>query len=240
MPLGLSDETHDRALPEMAFSGDICFFSANLFTAGTDTSSSVVEWALSEMLNNPTILKRAHQEMDQVIGRNRRLEESDIPKLPYFRAMCKEALRKHPSTPLNLQRISTQACEVNDFYIPKNTRLSVNIWAIGRDPDIWDNPLDFNPDRFLTEKHAKIDPRGNDFELIPFGAGRRICAGTRMGIVMVEYILGTLVHSFDWKLPPGVDKLNMDEVFGLALQKAVPLAAAVSPRLASSAYGFKD
>ncbi|OAY61292.1 hypothetical protein MANES_01G178000v8 [Manihot esculenta] len=208
----------------------------NLFTAGTDTSSSIIEWALSEMLKNPKILKRTHDEMDQVIGRSRRLEESDIPKLPYLQAICKETFRKHPSTPLNLPRVSTVACEVNGYYIPKNTRLSVNIWAIGRDPEVWENPNDFNPERFFTQKNAKIDPRGNDFELIPFGAGRRICAGTRMGIVLVEYILGTLVHSFDWKLAKGVDELNMDEAFGLALQKAVPLSAMVSPRLAPTAY----
>ncbi|GLT81770.1 hypothetical protein SLE2022_002040 [Rubroshorea leprosula] len=207
----------------------------NLFTAGTDTSSSVIEWAMAEMLLNPNILKRAHDEMDQVIGRNRRLEESDIPKLSYLQAICKETFRKHPSTPLNLPRVSTEACEINGYYIPANTRLSVNIWAIGRDPDVWENPLDFTPERFLTEKNKKIDPRGNDFELIPFGAGRRICAGTRMGIVLVEYILGTLVHSFDWALPAG-EKLNMDEAFGLALQKAVPLSAVVRPRLAPSAY----
>ncbi|XP_057483492.1 flavonoid 3',5'-hydroxylase 2-like [Actinidia eriantha] len=208
----------------------------NLFTAGTDTSSSSIEWALAEMLKNPSILRRAQEEMDQVIGRNRRLEESDLPKLPYLRAICKESFRLHPSTPLNLPRISTEACEVNGYYIPKNTRLSVNIWAIGRDPDFWENPLEFLPDRFLSAKNGKIDPRGNDFELIPFGSGRRICAGARLGIVLVEYILGTLVHSFEWKLPDGAVELNMDEAFGLALQKAVPLAAMVTPRLSPSAY----
>ncbi|XP_044483699.1 flavonoid 3',5'-hydroxylase 2-like [Mangifera indica] len=207
----------------------------NLFTAGTDTSSSIIEWSMAEMLKSPRILKRAQDEMDQVIGRNRRLEESDISKLPYLQAICKESFRKHPSTPLNLPRISTEACVVNGYYIPANTRLSVNIWAIGRDPERWENPLEFTPERFLSKKYAKIDPRGNDFELIPFGAGRRICAGTRMGIVLVEYILGTLVHSFDWELPHGVE-LNMDEAFGLALQKAVPLAAIVYPRLAPNAY----
>nr|BAH98133.1 flavonoid 3',5'-hydroxylase [Rhododendron x pulchrum] len=210
----------------------------NLFTAGTDTSSSVIEWALAEMLLNLQILKRAHQEMDQVIGRSRRLQESDIKNLPYLQAICKESFRKHPSTPLNLPRISSEACEVNGYYIPKNARLSVNIWGIGRDPDVWENPLEFNPERFLTEKNAKIDPRGNDFELIPFGAGRRICAGARMGVVMVEYFLDTLVHSFDWKLPDGMGELNMDESFGLALQKAVPLAAMVTPRLQPSAYAM--
>nr|AIY51702.1 flavonoid 3',5'-hydroxylase [Penstemon neomexicanus] len=208
----------------------------NLFTAGTDTSSSIIEWALSEMMKNPAILNRAHDEMDRVIGRNRRLTESDIPKLPYFQAICKETLRKHPSTPLNLPRISSDACVVNGYYIPKNTRLSVNIWAIGRDPDVWEDPLNFNPDRFMSGKNAKIDPRGNDFELIPFGAGRRICAGTRMGIVLVEYILGTLVHSFEWKCDEGVIEMNMDETFGLALQKAVPLAAMVTPRLPIDCY----
>ena len=188
------------------------------------------------MLKNPSILRRAQEEMDQVIGRNRRLEESDLPKLPYLRAICKESFRLHPSTPLNLPRISTEACEVNGYYIPKNTRLSVNIWAIGRDPEVWENPLEFLPDRFLSAKNIKTDPRGNDFELIPVGSGRRICAGARLGIVLVEYILGTLVHSFEWKLPDGVVELNMDETFGLALQKAVPLAGMVTPRLSPTAY----
>lgn len=101
---------------------------------------------------------------------------------------------------------------------------------------MWEKPLEYNPDRFMSGRNAKIDPRGNDFELIPFGAGRRICAGTRMGIVLVHYILGTLIHSFEWKLPYGVSELNMEESFGLALQKKVPLAVLVSPRLSPDAY----
>ncbi|KAL3718555.1 hypothetical protein ACJRO7_003649 [Eucalyptus globulus] len=208
----------------------------NLFTAGTDTSSSVIEWALAEMLKNPSIFRRAHEEMDRVIGRQRRLRESDLPRLPYLRAICKESFRKHPSTPLNLPRVSAEPCLVNGYYIPGNTRLSVNIWAIGRDPDVWEDPLEFVPERFLSEKHAKVDAHGGSFELMPFGAGRRVCAGARMGVVMVEYILGTLVHSFEWGLPNGVDELNMDETFGLALQKSVPLSALVSPRLLPTAY----
>ncbi|CAL9108104.1 unnamed protein product [Musa textilis] len=207
----------------------------NLFTAGTDTSTGTIEWAMAEMLLNPSILKRAQEEMDRVIGRERRLEESDIPNLLYLQAICKESFRKHPSTPLNLPRISTQACEVNGYYIPKNTKLLVNIWAIGRDPDVWENPLEFNPDRFMTAEGSKMDPRGNDFELIPFGAGRRICAGVRMGVVLVQYMLGSLIHAFDWKLPEGAN-LDMGETFGIALQKTVPVAAMVSPRLAASIY----
>nr|BAB20076.1 flavonoid 3',5'-hydroxylase [Torenia hybrid cultivar] len=206
----------------------------NLFTAGTDTSSSTIEWALSEMLKKGKILKRAQEEMDRVVGRERRLVESDIEKLGYLKAICKETFRKHPSTPLNLPRISSEACVVNGHYIPKGTRLSVNIWAIGRDPEVWEDPLEFNPDRFL---HSKMDPRGNDFELMPFGAGRRICAGTRMGIVLVEYILATLVHSFDWKAADQDNNImNMEEAFGIALQKATPLKALVTPRLPLHCY----
>ncbi|KAL5718181.1 flavonoid 3',5'-hydroxylase [Ranunculus cassubicifolius] len=207
----------------------------NLFSAGTDTSSSTIEWALTEMIKNPNILNNAHKEMDRVIGKSRKLEESDIPNLPYLQAICKETFRKHPSTPLNLPRECREPCQVNGYYIPKGTRLSVNIWAIGRDPNVWENPLEFTPERFLSGKNVNIEPRGNNFELIPFGAGRRICAGSRMGVVLVEYMLGTLVHSFDWKLLDGVE-LNMDEAFGLALQKAVPLSAIATPRLPPSCY----
>ncbi|KAK7316643.1 hypothetical protein RJT34_00258 [Clitoria ternatea] len=207
----------------------------NLFTAGTDTSSNIIEWALAEMLKNPKIMMRAQQEMDQVIGRQRPLVESDLPKLPYLQAICKETYRMHPSTPLGVPRVAREACQVNGYYIPKSTRLNVNIWAIGRDHNVWANPLEFNPERFLSEKNAKIDPNGVDFELIPFGAGRRICAGYRMAVVVIEYILATLVHSFDWKLTNGVE-LNMNETFGLTLQKEVPLSAMVSPRLVLDAY----
>ncbi|KAJ4755264.1 hypothetical protein LUZ62_028136 [Rhynchospora pubera] len=207
----------------------------DLFTAGTDTSSIITEWALTEMIKNPQVLKRAQEEMDEVIGRERRLEESDISNLPYLQAVVKEAMRLHPSTPLSLPHFSYEECEVNGYYVPKNTRLLVNIWAIGRDPDTWEDPLEFKPERFLSGPTAKVDPLGNYFELIPFGAGRRICAGKLAGMVFVQYFLGTLVHSFDWRLPDG-EVLNMNETFGLALPKAVPLKAMATPRLSPSAY----
>ncbi|URD77501.1 Cytochrome P450 [Musa troglodytarum] len=211
-------------------------FIFDMFVAGTDTSSVTIEWALAEMLKNPTILKKAQAEMDQVIGKSRRLEESDIPKLPYLRAICKEALRLHPSTPLGIPHYSFESCEVDGYYIPEKTRLLINIWAIGRDSNVWEDPLEFKPERFLSGKMAHIEPLGNDFELIPFGAGRRICAGMHLGLVFVQYTLGSLVHSFDWKLADDVEELNMEEKFGLVLPKAVPLKTTVSPRLADSAY----
>uniref|UniRef100_A0A453QFH1 Flavonoid 3',5'-hydroxylase n=1 Tax=Aegilops tauschii subsp. strangulata TaxID=200361 RepID=A0A453QFH1_AEGTS len=148
----------------------------DMFTAGTDTSSIIVEWAMAEMINNPSIMGRAQEEMDRVIGLHRRLEESEIANLPYLQA------------------------------------------------------------RSLSGPAAKIDPMGNNFELIPFGAGRRICAGKLAGMVFVQYFLGTLVHAFEWRLPDGEEKVDMAETFGLALPKAVLLKAVVTPRLVPAAY----
>ncbi|URD88906.1 Flavonoid 3'5'-hydroxylase [Musa troglodytarum] len=189
-------------------------FISDMFIAGTDTSSVIIEWALAEMLRNPTILRRAQDEMDGVIGKTRRLEESDIPNLPFLRAISKE---------------------VDGYYIPKDTRLLVNIWAIGRDPNVWEDPLEFKPERFLSGRNAYIEPLGHDFVLIPFGAGRRICVG-HAGLLMVQYVLGTLVHSFNWKLVDDIQVLDMEEKFGLVLPKKVSLKAIVSPRLVGSAY----
>nr|ASU91345.1 Flavonoid 3 5 hydroxylase [Indosasa hispida] len=208
----------------------------DMFTAGTDTSSIIVEWAMVEMIKNPSIMARAQEEMDRVVGHDRRLEESDIPNLPYLQAVCKEAMRLHPSTPLSLPHFSFEECEVDGYYVPGNTRLLINIWAIGRDPSAWEDPLEFRPERFLSGPAAKVDPLGNYFELIPFGAGRRICAGKLAGMVFVQYFLGTLVHAFEWRLPDGEEKLDMAETFGLAMPKAVPLRAVVTPRLVPAAY----
>ncbi|CAN6289343.1 unnamed protein product [Urochloa humidicola] len=210
----------------------------DMFTAGTDTSSIIVEWAMAEMLQNPSVMARAQEELDAVVGRGRRLEESDLPNLPYLQAVCKEAMRLHPSTPLSLPHFSFDACDdAGGYRVPANTRLLINIWAIGRDPAAWEAPLEFRPERFLPGGAAeKVDPLGNFFELIPFGAGRRICAGKLAGMVFVQYFLGTMLHAFEWRLPDGEEKLDMSETFGLALPKAVPLRALVTPRLVPEAY----
>jgi len=208
----------------------------DLFTAGTDTSSSTVEWAMTELIRHPHMMKKCQQELDSVVGRDeRRFKESDIQKLPYLQAVVKETFRLHPSTPLLLPRLAAEACEIEGYYIPKNARLLVNTWGMQRDPNVWERPLEFDPDRFVG---SSLDVRGTDFEAIPFGAGRRICAGVSMGIRMVQLMLASLIHSFDWSLPEGQlpEKLDMAEAYGLTLQKAVPLLAVPSARLPHHLY----
>ncbi|OVA00792.1 Cytochrome P450 [Macleaya cordata] len=212
----------------------------NLFTAGTDTSSSTVEWALAELIRHPKILAQAQQELDSVVGKDRLVSESDLSQLTFLQAIVKETFRLHPSTPLSLPRIADEDCEINGYFIPKKSTLIVNVWAIARDPSIWSDPLRFQPERFLPgSEKAHIDVKGSDFEIIPFGAGRRICAGLSLGLRMVQFMTATLVHAFNWDLPEGqlAEKLNMEEAYGLTLQRASPLMVHPKPRLAAHVYG---
>ncbi|XWS47937.1 hypothetical protein CRYUN_Cryun13aG0028900 [Craigia yunnanensis] len=211
----------------------------NMFTAGTDTTSSTVEWAIAELIRHPKILAQVRKELDSVVGRDRLVSDLDLPHLTYFQAVIKETFRLHPSTPLSLPRMASESCEINGYHIPRGATLLVNVWAIARDPDEWKNPLEFQPERFLPGgERPNADVRGNDFEVIPFGAGRRICAGMSLGLRMVQLLTATLVHAFDWELADGLipEKLNMDEAFGLTLQRAAPLMVHPRSRLSQHAY----
>lgn len=220
--------------------GDGFLYLQNLFTAGTDTSSSTVEWAIAELISHPDLLAQAQQELDKVVGPNRLVTEADLAHLTFLQAIVKETFRLHPSTPLSLPRMATESCEINGYFILKGATLLTNVWAIARDPDAWAEPLEFRPSRFLQGcgEKVNVDVRGNDFELIPFGAGRRICAGMSLGLRMVQLLTASLVHAFDWELPDGqsVEKLNMDEAYGLTLQRASPLLVHPRPRLSPNAY----
>ncbi|CAH2073594.1 unnamed protein product [Thlaspi arvense] len=211
----------------------------NMFTAGTDTSASTVDWAIAELIRHPDAMTRAQEELDSVVGRDRPINESDLSRLPYLQAVIKENFRLHPPTPLSLPHIASESCEINGYHIPKGSTLLTNIWAIARDPEQWSDPLSFRPERFLQGgEKSGVDVKGSDFELIPFGAGRRICAGLSLGLRMIQLLTATLVHGFDWELAGGIppEKLNMEETYGITLQRAVPLVVHPKPRLAPSVY----
>ncbi|KAG6771330.1 hypothetical protein POTOM_022679 [Populus tomentosa] len=123
----------------------------NIFGAGTDTSSIAVEWGLAELINHPITMEKVRQEIDSVVGRSRLVQESDIANLPYLQAVVKETLRLHPTGPL-IVRESLEDCTIAGYRIPAKTRLFVNIWSIGRDPNHWENPLEFRPERFTSEE----------------------------------------------------------------------------------------
>ncbi|XP_075482638.1 geraniol 8-hydroxylase-like [Primulina tabacum] len=196
----------------------------DLFVAGTDTTSNTLEWAMTEAIRNPETMKKAKSELEKIVGKGKIIGEEDVQRLPYLRCMVKETLRIHPPVPFLIPRKVEEDVEVRGYTVPKNCRVLVNAWAIGRDADAWKNPLEFKPERFLE---SDMDVRGRDFELIPFGAGRRICPGLPLAIRMVPVMLGSLLNSFDWKLEGGSppEELDMEEKFGITLQKALPLRA---------------
>ncbi|KAL5708042.1 hypothetical protein ACHQM5_018880 [Ranunculus cassubicifolius] len=200
-------------------------FILDIFAAGTDTSAITTEWALAELINHPEIFEKAREEIDSVVGKSRLVEESDIQNLPYLQAIVKETLRLHPTGPL-IVRESTEDCIIAGYDIPKNTRLFVNVWAIGRDPNHWENPLEFRPNRFIGGEGSgkSIDVRGQHFHLLPFGSGRRGCPGTSLALQVVQTTLASMIQCFEWKVGDGKSAtVDMTEAPGLTLPRAQPL-----------------
>jgi typhasterol/6-deoxotyphasterol 2alpha-hydroxylase len=172
-----------------------------------------------------------------VIGQDRWVEEKDMPNLPYIKAILKESLRLHPVTPLLVPRKTREDCKVAGYDIPEDTRILVSVWSIGRDPKLWDKPLEFLPERFIG---SEIDIKGNNYELLPFGSGRRMCPGYSLGRKIMESSLANLLHGFSWELPNGMpkDELKMDEVFGLTTCLKTPLVVVPKPKLAVKMYSL--
>ncbi|KAH9697128.1 cytochrome P450 family 76 subfamily C polypeptide 7 [Citrus sinensis] len=193
---------------------------ADLFIAGNDTTSITMEWAMTELLHNPGALSKAKLELEQTVGKGNPIEESDIIRLTYLQAVVKETFRLHPPAPLLIPRKALEDVEIAGFTVPKGAQVFVNVWAIGRDESTWDNPHTFIPERFLR---SNVDFKGQNFELIPFGAGRRICPGLPLAIRMLYLMLGSLINSFDWKLED--ENMDMEEKFGITIMKAQPLRA---------------
>ncbi|KAF8022509.1 hypothetical protein BT93_F0123 [Corymbia citriodora subsp. variegata] len=203
----------------------------DMIAASYESSSTAIEWALSELIRNPRVMKCLQQELEAVVGSGRTVEESDLPKLKYLEMVVKESFRLYPPGPLLIPHESTEGVEIGGYYIPKRTRVIVNAWALGRDAKAWaENAEEFLPERF---ENSSVDVRGRDFQLIPFGSGRRGCPGMNMGLVNVRLVLAQLVHCFDWELPQGTSpsELDMSEDFGLSMPRAKHLILRPSYRL---------
>lgn len=175
-----------------------------------------------ELLRLPVILKRLQTEVREVAKDSENITENDIERMHFMKAVMKETLRLHTPIPLLVPRVAREDVKIMGYDVAKGTMVMTNAWAIGRDPSSWDDPESFNPDRFLN---SSVDYKGVDFELIPFGAGRRGCPGTAFAMATNEFVLANLVHRFDWKLPNNYGELDMSERPGVAIRRRVPLVA---------------
>ncbi|KAM7251144.1 hypothetical protein ACFE04_023027 [Oxalis oulophora] len=194
----------------------------NVFIAGSETSSTTVEWAMSELLKNTRVMKKAQEEVRRVFSSQGNVSESGIHQLEYLKLVIKETFRLHAPVPLLVPRECREKCEINGYDIPVKSKIIVNAWAIGRDPRHWKEAERFWPERFID---SPIDFKGMNFEFIPFGAGRRICPGISFGLANVELLLAQLLFHFDWKLPSGMkhENLDMTEKFGAAVRRKTDL-----------------
>jgi len=211
----------------------------DMFGGGTDTSAITVEWAMSELLRHPHAMKTLQKEIDSAVSEHGTVKESDLVTMKYLRCVLKETLRLYPPGPIATPHESVEAVRVGGYYIPKKSMLMVNLWAIGRDPNVWgaDDVLEFKPERFMQEE--QIDLTGTrDFRMLPFGAGRRGCPGAPMAIPMIELALVQLLHNFDWKFEGDLSQMDMTEACAATIARQVPLFAVPSVRRSVPNYSI--
>ncbi|XP_059070651.1 cytochrome P450 71AU50-like [Cryptomeria japonica] len=219
----------------------------DLLSAATDTSGGTLEWAMSELLRDSSSMMSVQHEIDSTVGFNRMVEESDLPRLQYLQAIVKETLRLHPPAPLLIPHLSMEQSTIEGYQIPKMTQVLVNAWAIARDPISWEEANTFKPERFIGTpidvkgQKTPIDVKGQNFELIPFGSGRRGCPGINLDLSIVHLGLAQLLHCFNWSLPKGTtfENLDMSEVYGLTMPRAMHLHTIPIPRLPLRLYEQK-
>ncbi|KAJ4803491.1 Cytochrome P450 84A1 [Rhynchospora pubera] len=205
---------------------------------GTETVASAIEWAMSELMKSPDNMRQLQAELASTIGLDRKVQDTDLDKLPFLKCVVKETLRLHPPIPLLLHE-TAEDCVVAGYSVPKRSRVMINVFAIGRDKSAWKDADTFHPSRFNdTGDSAGKDFKGSHFEFLPFGSGRRSCPGMQLGLYGLELAVAQLVHCFDWNLPDGMkpSELDMSDVFGLTAPRAVRLSAVPTPRLSCPLY----
>ncbi|KAL4559489.1 hypothetical protein LXL04_031627 [Taraxacum kok-saghyz] len=206
-----------------------------LILGGSDTTAGTLTWAISLLLNHHDVLNKLQHELDDQVGRDRQVEESDIKNLVFLQAVIKETLRLYPAGPLLGPREAMEDCTVSGYNVKAGTRLIVNVWKIQRDETVWTNSFHFDPERFMGIDHEHVDLRGQQFVLMPFGSGRRSCPGVTFGLQVLHLTLARLVHSFHLDNVGGL-QVDMTESPGMTIPKNTPLEVVLTPRLPSELY----
>lgn len=205
--------------------------------ATVDNPSNVAEWVIAEMLNQPELIELATIELDNVVGKDRLVEESDIPQLKYLKACAKESFRLHPIAPFNVPHVSITDCTVAGYLIPQGSHMLISRLGLGRNPKIWKQPLKFMPQRHLNVNQAGSGVVLTDSELkmLSFSTGRRGCPAVALGSTMTVMLLARLLQGFTWTLPPNMSNIELTHS-KYSLQLAKPLVALATPRLAPNVY----
>ncbi|KAL4316928.1 hypothetical protein AHAS_Ahas15G0334100 [Arachis hypogaea] len=236
-PMDPDEEQHKHVLTR----NDIKAVMMDMIGAAYETSTSAIEWVMSELLKHPNVMKKLQHEIQHAVGGiNKQVEENEIENMPYLDMVVKETLRLYPVAPLLVPHVSRNDVVIEGYYIKRNTQIIINAWAIGRDPRVWsENAEKFYPERF---EHDNVDILGGDFRFIPFGSGRRGCPGAQLGFATIKFVVAQLVHCFNWQLPFGMscDELDMNETFGVTIPRTTHLLAIPTFRLIAEAASDKE
>ncbi|GLJ49943.1 hypothetical protein SUGI_1062020 [Cryptomeria japonica] len=201
----------------------------DIFAAGVETTYTTLDWVMSSLIQNPSVQKKLQEEVEAVVSKERAVQESDLQGMEYLLCVVKEALRLYPPVPLLIPHESTEDCTIDGYFIPKKSRVFVNTWALGRDPKVWKDPLEFKPERFMGTDIDFI--KGKDyFDVVPFGSGRRACPGASMSVATLTLAIAQLVHCFDWRAE---GELDMSETIGVSLPRKYDILTIPSLRLPS-------
>ncbi|KAL2892862.1 Cytochrome P450 83B1 [Bienertia sinuspersici] len=194
----------------------------DMFVAGTDTMNAMIVWVMTELVRHPNVMDKVQDELRNAIQNKGYVEENDLSNLEYFKAVVKETFRIHPPGPILIPRESLEKSTIAGYDILPKSIIALNLWAIGRDPEFWDDPDSFKPERFLG---SSVNFLGHDFQLIPFGAGKRVCPGLNLGVAVLELMVANLLYSFDWDVPHGLKRGDIDTEMqlGVVTHKKNPL-----------------
>uniref|UniRef100_A0ACD5TGK0 Uncharacterized protein n=1 Tax=Avena sativa TaxID=4498 RepID=A0ACD5TGK0_AVESA len=195
----------------------------DVFVGTIETSSNALEFTLAALMRRPHLMRKLQDEVRSVVPRGQEIVTGDdINKMIYLRAVIKESLRLHPVAPFLAPHLAMADCSIDGYMVPAGTRVLINVWAIGRDPASWEDSEEFIPERFAEGgSDVHVNFKGNDFQYLPFGAGRRTCPGVNLGIANVELMLANLMYHFEWEPPLGVERkdIDMTEVFGITVRR---------------------
>ncbi|CAI9292080.1 unnamed protein product [Lactuca saligna] len=211
----------------------------DMIAAATDTSAVTNEWAMVEVIKHPHVLEKIQEELDNVVGPDRMVSESDLSNLNYLRCVVRETFRMHPAGPFLIPHESIRATKINGYHIPAKTRVFINTHGLGRNTLIWDDVNVFRPERHLTSDGSRVEiSHGDDFKILPFSAGKRKCPGAPLGVTFVLMGLARLFHCFNWSPADGLrcEDIDTEEVYGMTMPRANPLMAVAKPRLATHMY----
>ncbi|KAK4259576.1 hypothetical protein QN277_005893 [Acacia crassicarpa] len=205
--------------------------------AGTDTTGTTWLWAMANLVKNQAIQKKLVNEIDQVVKPGEEIEEKHLKKMPYLQATVLETIRRHPPGHFILPRAVTQDTEIEGYFIPRNAIVNFLVAELGWDPNVWEDPMEFKPERFLRkgqseggEYYCEFDVKGySEIKMMPFGAGKRICPAISMALLHVEYFVANLVRDFKWTMEDGCE-VDMTEKQAFTIVMKNPLRPCVTPR----------